>query len=223
MHTNFEIVKTADGSQTILDNVRNTSYHSMHGAVTESKHVFLDAGFKHIIAQNTKRIRILEMGFGTGLNALLTYLETMSSDLQVEYVGIESNPLPFSITDQLSYPAFLNAAHADKVFRRMHAESNLKEQNFTLEVLPGSVEEIALPCDNTLIYYDAFGPNDQSEHWTHDALARIVSAMVPGGVLVTYCAQGQFKRHLKELGCTVESLPGPPGKREIVRATLSKT
>ena len=223
MQNHLEIVRTGDGSKTVLDKTRNTTYHSMNGAITESLHVFIDAGLKHLLDRNVKKLRILEMGFGTGLNALLSYLEVCNSDHEVAYFGIEADPLPYSIINQLDYPAYLKAGHARNVFMQMHAAANMTEKEFTLTVLQGKAEDIDLPIDNTLVYYDAFGPGDQSELWDLGMLGKITRSMAPGGVLVTYCAQGQFKRNLKQLGCEVESLPGPPGKREMVRATLRKT
>lgn len=223
MQNHLEIVRTGDGSQTVLDKTRNATYHSMNGAITESKHVFIEAGLKHLMDRNVKKLRILEMGFGTGLNAFLSYLEVCNSDHEVAYFGIEANPLPYSIISQLDYPEYLKAGHADNVFRQMHTAANMTDKEFTLTVLQGKAEDIDMPIDNTLVYYDAFGPGDQSELWDLGMLGKIVRSMAPGGVLVTYCAQGQFKRNLKQLGCEVESLPGPPGKREMVRATLRKT
>ncbi|RLD22776.1 MAG: methyltransferase [Bacteroidetes bacterium] len=222
MHNHLEIVLTRDGSQTILDNTRETTYHSINGAVTESRHVFIEAGFKYLAAQGKSRLKILEIGFGTGLNAFLTYLETQKYHLDVEYLGIEANPLPDTMIEQLVYSEYLQAASTQNVFRHLHAASGLTEAHFSLKVLNDNVEDLTLPSGNDLIYYDAFGPRDQSELWTLELLSRIVGTMTPGGVLVTYCAQGQFKRNLKQLGCDVESLPGPPGKREMVRATLRK-
>ncbi len=220
MQIQLEIILTADGSQTIRDNTLDTTYHSTNGAVTESMHVFVEAGLKHVIAKGVSKIRILEMGFGTGLNAFLSYLETRNSLLEVEYFGIEANPLPHSIVDELVYSKFLDVGPEDKIFRKMHIASSWTEKHFTFEILHGNIEDLELPMGNVLIFYDAFGPADQSEMWNLDILGKIVRSMAPGGVLVTYCAQGQFKRNLKKLGCVVESLPGPPGKREMIRATL---
>jgi tRNA U34 5-methylaminomethyl-2-thiouridine-forming methyltransferase MnmC len=223
MQNHFEIVLTDDGSQTILNKKRNTTYHSTKGAVTESYHVFIEAGLKYLAAKGIRRMKILEMGFGTGLNAFLTFLAARDLDIEVEYNGIEANPLPLSITEKLTYPEFLNIAGEDNIFRQLHSTSGITGGRFTQNILRGKVEDLAIPSRNTLVYYDAFGPEDQSELWELDILSRIVSSMAPDGVLVTYCAQGQFKRNLKHLGCEVESLPGPPGKREMVRATLRKT
>ncbi len=230
MDNRLDIILTGDGSQTILDKARDTTYHSTNGAITESKHVFIEAGLKYVMAKGAKEVRILEMGFGTGLNAFLSYLEVSSSkdklsnsETDVVYFGIEANPLPHSIVKQLVYPDFLYASHADSIFRQMHRASIIKEPGFALEVLRGKIEDLELPRDISLVYYDAFGPGDQSEMWELEILSKIISSMAPDGILVTYCAQGQFKRNLKKLGCEVESLPGPPGKREMVRATLRKT
>jgi len=222
MDSHLEIVFTSDGSQTIHDSIRNTTYHSQHGAVTESKHVFIEAGLKHLVSQGFRQLKILEIGFGTGLNAFLSYLAARDYGLTIRYNGIESNPLPQSIIGHLSYPQYLNAAKDESIFHRMHSPSGLNEDQFKLKVLHRELEGLSLPANNTLVYFDVFGPSDQSELWEYDVLGKVVSSMAPGGILVTYCAQGQFKRNLKQLGCEVESLPGPPGKREMVRATLRK-
>jgi len=220
MEKQFKVIFTADGSQTILDTNRNTTYHSTNGAVTESKQVFIEAGLKYLVEKGVSDIRILELGFGTGLNAFLSFLTSRDHDMSFSYVGIEAYPLPTSITEKLAYPIFLDARDEQNVFRQMHTDMEMSNGNFAFKVLHGKVEKIPIPLNNTLVYYDAFGPGDQNEMWQPEVLAKVVNSLTQGGVLVTYCAQGQFKRNLKQLGCKVESLPGPPGKREMVRATL---
>jgi tRNA U34 5-methylaminomethyl-2-thiouridine-forming methyltransferase MnmC len=220
---NLRIVMTDDGSQTVFDKQLDTTYHSTHGAVTESQQVYIQAGLRHVLKNRPDSIQILEMGFGTGLNALLSYLVSFEPGVEIKYFGIEATPLPSRIVEGLDYVNYLNFDDRENFFEQAHTHGNFSNDCFELAVLWDRIEQVGLPQGNTLVYYDAFGPTDQSELWELDVLSKVVGSLAPNGVLVTYCAQGQFKRNLKFLGCEVESLPGPPGKREIVRATLRMT
>ena len=167
------------------------------------------------------RIRVLEMGFGTGLNALLTQLRARRLTQPVDFVSVDSEPLPRSIIDQLNYGRSVEGATGD-MLNRLHdapwGEVVPMELFFQLQKLHTRIEEVQLEASFDVVYYDAFGPAYQPELWTRDAFARMYDVLLPGGTIVTYCAKGQVKRDLRAVGFSVESLPGPPGKREMTRA-----
>lgn len=217
----FEIPKlivTGDGSHTLYVPSLNEHYHSHFGALTESKHIFIESGFRYC---NKEAISVLEVGFGTGLNALLTAACAKKDNRKVHYVSIEKYPLPASLIMQLNY-ASLEGSEEEVLFRKIHEASwggpVQITQWFTIHKV-----EMDLTTDSPvgkfdLIYFDAFGPDKQPEMWTHDVFERIAEASRPGTVFVTYSAKGSLKRMLRELGFQVTLLPGPPGKRVMTRA-----
>jgi tRNA U34 5-methylaminomethyl-2-thiouridine-forming methyltransferase MnmC len=209
------IVQTSDGSHTIRNESTGDTYHSVHGAVQESQHVFLKSGLEFFLNTHpTKHIKILEVGFGTGLNALLTLQQ--HTDIQIQYTTLEPYPLSDEIFRQLNYneKGKLMALHACD-WNSPQKISN----NFTLTKLQTTLEQAQLPENFfDVVYFDAFAPNSQPELWTPKAFEKIYQAMTQPAVLATYCAKGQVKRDLKSVGFTIESIPGPPGKREMVRA-----
>jgi len=213
----LEIIKTGDGSHSLLNTQLNETYHSTHGALQESLYVFIQQGFEHL---SQPAVKILEVGFGTGLNAWLTRQHAKKTKQQIEYTTLETYPLPAEVWKALNY---VPSREEQNDFFQLH-ESTWNEavqltSFFTLTKLNVSLHSAVLPHNFfDLIYFDAFAPNKQPDMWTADVLARVVASMSQGGVFVTYCAQGQLKRNLKSLGLSVESLPGPPGKREMVRA-----
>lgn len=199
------------------------TYHSIHGAVTESLHVFIDAGLNYL-AEKQNSISVFEMGFGTGLNALLTYQHAQHSNCVIHYDAIEQFPLPKEITDQLEYPAYLGDSTLRAVFDEMHQapfiSKEISSPEFVLNKINQDINDLKeLPSRYDVIYFDAFAPNSQAELWEPNILTRCFDAMHSGGVLVTYCAKGQLRRDLQSVGFVVERLPGPPGKREMLRAT----
>lgn len=214
----IKIIVTADGSHSLLNEAMNETYHSRHGAVSESLHVFIERGFNFLIDKNhTGSISILEVGFGTGLNTLLTINEVKQRTLTVEYTSLETFPIPEGIWKTLNYP------DENNLFRTLHTAAWQQ----WIEIIPGfrllklekSLQMAELKsAAYDLIYFDAFAPNKQPELWELPMLTKVAASIKPGGVFVTYCAKGQLKRDLKSLGLVVESLPGPPGKREMVRA-----
>ncbi len=218
----IKLVTTDDGSHTLHSDVYGVPYHSLNGAIRESSHVFIQSGLRMLSVLDQK-VRILEMGFGTGLNAFLTYLESVQRDLRVYYHAVEAFPVSVRLAHQLNYPQLLNAHDFRKEFYAMHQ----KEWNTVLKLgdtfriykQQSRFEEIDFEREFDLIYYDAFAPGAQPELWEMKMLKILHKALRKDGILVTYCAQGQFKRNLKELGFIVERLPGPPGKREMTRAT----
>lgn len=215
----LEVIDTGDGSHSILNTSLQETYHSRHGAVRESTHVFIDHGFRVLEWLHPGPVRILEVGFGTGLNAALTQMEAVLHGRQVIYESWEKFPLPNQVWEKLNYGAILG--HPE-VFKALHQapwnEPAEVGSGFTLIKRTGDLLVDVLSGTFDLIYYDAFAPSKQPEMWTLDVLRKVTSALAPGGILVTYCAKGQVKRDLASLGLAVETLPGPPGKKEMTRA-----
>ena len=219
---------TADGSATLRSPLHGDTYHSTRGARGEAEHVFIEAGFRQVAADTTADpVRILEMGFGTGLNAWLTFEMAMQHHRSVEYTAIELYPVPEDVTAQLGYTA-------DSRFAAMHAapwgEWAEPAERFRLRKLHGNAVEILGtglssqdgkhtdgPID--LVYWDAFAPDTQPELWTNDIFASVAALMAPRGILVTYSSKGDVKRALQSAGFTVERLAGALGKRHMLRAT----
>ncbi len=215
----IRIVRTNDGSSTLQIDALNETYHSTHGAVQESVYVFVDQGFKCV---NIDGLHILEVGFGTGLNALLTLLNR--GNRKISYVGLETNPLAWEVVTELTYQDTLHLSDEQvDQFEKMHTsgwnEPVTIADEFQLEKRALAVQDLKEEAVYDLVYYDAFGPRAQSEMWEIPALEPVVTSMRSGGMLVTYCAQGAFKRNLKQLRMEVEELPGPPGKRQMTRAS----
>lgn len=214
------IINTQDGSHSIFSEEFGVSYHSKYGAITESRHVFIDAGlYPKIIAQ--EKTSVLEIGFGTGLNAFITFLEATLRKVAVSYVGIEAYPISEPQLNQLNYPTLLHAVDQKDIFLQMHLSSWDQPQKFseyfTFKKQRMLFEEIAFKNIFDVIYFDAFAPNAQPHLWEIPLLQKMYEALKPEGIFVTYCAKGAVKRNLKALGFKVEALPGPPGKREMTR------
>ena len=214
------IINTSDGSQTIEIPEWQVTYHSHHGAVQESRHVFIEAGLRPLLQRNTNQINILEIGFGTGLNALLTLAETAALPYPIRYTAIELFPLDTDIVSLLEYDKIIGFKSE---FEAMHqatwGEKVQISANFELLKLQTPIETFEQTGAFDLIYFDAFSPVTQPELWSETVMQLIFDALSAGGVLTTYCAKGVVKRTLKSVGFRVESLAGPPGKREMTRAT----
>lgn len=217
----LEIIKTSDGSDSLLNVGLNETYHSVHGAIQESEHVYIKAGLEHLLKKNNlPKFNILEIGFGTGLNAVLTAQALNNKACQVHYSSIEAYPLEEEIWSALNYSSKLQV---EEFFEKLHrAPWDVSVQlspNFTLLKRKITLQGAALPPGQYhLVYFDAFAPTKQPEMWTIEMLEKIIQSLHPSGIFVTYCAKGQLKRDLKKLGVIVETLPGPPGKMEMVRA-----
>jgi len=196
------------------------NYHSHHGAIQEAEHVFIKHGLEHI---KEKSVRIFELGFGTGLNALLTYKRSRELGVKIEYLGLEAFPVEDELVQALNYLDLIGEDFRD-AFEMMHkAEWNqhFEMEGFQLTKVNQKIQQFETNSQEfDVIFFDAFGPRAQDEMWQLPVLTKMADLLRSGGVLVTYCAQGQFKRHLKSLGFEIERLPGPPGKREMTRATL---
>lgn len=215
-----EIIQTADGSTTIHLPDWNESYHSKHGAIQEAKHVFIHNGLALFTG---KSIAILEIGFGTGLNAFITYLESTKMNIGVDYVGVEAYPIAAAEVLSMNYVKELNADDASEMFDKMHSSDWESEQllsdTFSLTKRKQFFDAIDDFERFDLIYFDAFGYRVQPELWSTEIFMKMYNALKPQGVLVTYAARGVVKRSMVEVGFKVEKLPGPPGKREMFRAT----
>ena len=216
---NLKITETNDGSKTLKIPEWNEHYHSTHGAISEAKHVYIKNGLDLIISDE---ISIFEMGFGTGLNTFLTYLHALKNQRTVNYYTIEKEPLSLELVNKLGYVDLLGAFSEEHIFNKLHMSSwdILIEisNHFHLFKIHNTIQEYEFDTTFDLIFYDAFGFRVQSELWQKDILHKIVKFLNRGGILVTYCARGEVKRILKSLGMKVESLTGPPGKREMIRA-----
>jgi tRNA U34 5-methylaminomethyl-2-thiouridine-forming methyltransferase MnmC len=219
---NFPVVITGDGSPTLLHRSSGEHYHSTYGAVTESRHVFIGCGLQDLIPSRTP-LRILEVGFGTGLNALLTLAEAEANQTQVDYHAIEPHLVSQEMMQQLDYPAAIRNGHLSDAFRLLHTSPTAIRQKitgyFTLTKLPVKLEAADLPKDYYhLVYFDTFSPQVQPELWTPAVFSNLHPSLKRGGTLVTYCSKGSVRRALTEAGFSVGKLPGPPGKRHILRA-----
>ena len=219
-----EIIKTGDGSSTIYLPEWNEHYHSRHGAIQEALHVFIKSGFDHVVKeQASPEISILEIGFGTGLNALVTLLAAEKVGLQIEYTGIEAYPVSSEEIEALDYAAAFSEENSAEVFENLHSAPWEKTSEimafFRLQKKQMLFDEIADKEKYDLIYFDAFGPRIQPDLWTETIFQKMYDALLKKGILVTYSSKGDVRRVMQAVGFTVERLPGPPGKREMLRAT----
>lgn len=214
-----EIIVTADGSSTIHMPDWNEQYHSKHGAIQEAMHVFIKSGLQLF---SDRDISILEIGFGTGLNSFITLLEAQKLNLEVDYVGVEAYPVSDDEISKLNYVSELQAKEKIQVFQKMHqqqwGEKELLSEAFSLTKRKQFFNEINDKNVFDLIYFDAFGARVQPELWTEEIFEKMFRALKKDGVLVTYSAKGSVRRAMQTVGFTVERLPGPPGKREMLRA-----
>ena len=218
-----ELIKTADGSDTLFVRELDEHYHSTFGAIQESLHVFIKSGLN---LKNEPKLTIFEVGFGTGLNVFLTLLDSLKSGQNIHYITIEKYPIPRNTWESLNYPKLLQE-DSTEIFRKIHLspwnEKVRLTENFVLTKILGDMSSFdfdRLPLFD-LIYFDAFSPEKQPELWETVIFNKLYSNTLPLGILVTYCSKGIVRRSLKESGYVVERIPGPPGKREILRANKS--
>ncbi len=221
MQEKREIIITADGSKTIHMPDWNENYHSSHGALQEAKHVFLKYGLECF--KDQKEISIFEVGFGTGLNAILTCEAAQINTQQIHYDGLEAFPVSAVEIEALDYISLFENTEIKANYLKMHVvnwdSDEVISPNFTLCKILQKLEEFTFEAEQyDLIYFDAFGPRTQEDMWQLAHFEKLFRALKPGGILVTYCAKGQVKRDLKAAGFEIEALPGPPGKREMTRA-----
>jgi tRNA U34 5-methylaminomethyl-2-thiouridine-forming methyltransferase MnmC len=211
-----EVITTEDGSSTIFLPELNENYHSIHGAIQESMHVFIDAGLKQI---NADKIKIFEVGFGTGLNCWLTYKNAVWRNIL--YHAIERFPIGVDLVQKLNYSQ-VPESDDGSFFGQVHElpwemESKVR-QGFTLHKFKGDLISFQPKHTYNLIYFDAFAPEVQPELWIAEIFQKMFDMLDPGGILVTYCAKGEVRRTMQACGFVTERLPGPPGKREMLRA-----
>lgn len=217
----MEIKKTKDGSHTLVSKEFGELYHSHNGSIQEALHVFI----KHGLASNpNKTINVFEMGFGSGLNAILSYYYATKNNVCVNYTTIEAYPIDAKITKQLNYNEYIEEEDFEHDFEKLHIvkwDEKIKFSNtFSLKKIHAKIESLEIESIEKvdIIFYDAFAPTAQSTLWEKEILTKMYDLLKPDGFLITYCAKGIFKRTLKEIGFTIEALPGPIGKREITRA-----
>lgn len=209
---------TADGSTTIHITEWDEQYHSKHGAIQEAKHVFIKNGLS---LYTNQKLSILEIGFGTGLNCFITFLEALKMNLAIDYVGVEAYPLAAEEVEKMNYVDQLEANEFAGIFNKMHQQDwEIKGEispDFFLTKRKQFFNEISDENKFDLIYFDAFGARVQPELWTEEIFEKMHKALKPEGVLVTYSAKGSVRRAMLAVGFLVEKLPGPPGKREMLR------
>ena len=217
------IITTSDGSKTIQIEDWDEQYHSIHGAIQESQHVFIKTGLHHFLNRNNpKDLTILEIGFGTGLNAFLTLLESQRNHFTINYQGVEAYPVTLDEICQLNYVDLISPQD-QHIFDKLHSCNWNKKVRITsffeLTKRQQFFADITDVNQFDMIYFDAFGARVQPELWTKHIFKKMFDALKVNGVLVTYAAIGQVKREMIELGFLVERLQGPPGKRHMLRAT----
>jgi len=215
----YDLIITEDGSHTLFVPAIDECYHSTHGAVQESKHIFIEAALK----QCTKtEIRVLEIGFGTGLNAFLTMIEAERSDKKIHYTSLEKYPVEVGKALQLNYPEAFPAVSRE-IFELLHTSVWGEEvqigSNFWLTKIEADFTQFNFNEMFDVVYFDAFSPEKQPEMWSVELFEKIFIQCNPGAVLTTYCAKGVVRRAMQSAGFQVERLPGPPGKRQILRST----
>lgn len=220
-----ELIATADGSHTVRVPEMNITYHSVHGAMRESMHVFINAGFYGSASRLTREnepLRIFEMGFGTGLNALLTLIEAEKIKTKIYYEAVEPFPLNEQEVRSLNYCDLLKPPDMQNILEQMHNCDWEKEisitANFILLKRNANLLNFKSLKPFELIYFDAFAPTAQPELWTKEVFDKMYAMLEPDGILVTYCSKGDVRRAMMAAGFTVEKLAGPPHKREMIRA-----
>ena len=223
MAGNLQLVATADGSYTILNEAVGEHYHSRNGALQESMHVFVNAGLAYFLAEHqTTEVSVLEVGFGTGLNFLLSANACMQRGVKLNYTGIEAFPLSAELIAQTGYDQYVPAA----LWKQFTAgyEQLIKTENKPLQIEGCALTIATCPLlgfnpdeQFDIIYFDAFAASKQPEMWNEEAINHTIKFLKPGGVFVTYAITGNLKRMLKSLGVTIQKIPGAAGKREMLR------
>jgi tRNA U34 5-methylaminomethyl-2-thiouridine-forming methyltransferase MnmC len=215
------LIITEDGSHTLYVPELNETYHSKFGAIQESTCVFIENGLNHLIDKQ-EQIDILEIGFGTGLNALLTFIQSQKFGTQINYTSLEIYPLPFELVLTLNYTTVLNTPQLQDLYLSLHQlpsnANHMISNNFSFTKKELNVEDFKANQCFDLIFFDAFAPEINANLWTENVLENMFLALRTNGILTTYCAKGAFKRTLKNIGFQITNPPGPKGKREITTA-----
>lgn len=219
------LTKTADGSNTLFNETIGEHYHSAHGALQESKHVFIAAGLEYAIERNpNQEIKVLEVGFGTGLNFLLSFEHCEGGDIKLNYTGIEAFPLTREVIEETGYSEYVPIDIWDNFINNYDEAMTVKTNLSSLCELTIAYTTLTAFKNDELfdvVYYDAFSVQHQPEMWTNDIIAHVCSFVKPNGIFITYAITGNLKRAVKACGFTIEKLPGAPGKREMLRAIKS--
>lgn len=216
----IKIILSDDGSHTLFVEELNETYHSIRGAIAESQYVFIQNGLEYFKAKD--KLKIFEVGLGTGLNALLTLIAANQFKVKVEYHSLEAYPLHEEVTDLLNYDQLIDVQEARGVLKSLHAlewgKENRISEYFSFTKIHAQLFDFEFSSyDFDIIYYDAFAPSKQPDMWSVENFRKVTDALKPGGIIVSYCANGQFKRDLKSLGLQLDILPGPLGKKEMTR------
>jgi tRNA U34 5-methylaminomethyl-2-thiouridine-forming methyltransferase MnmC len=217
------LIITKDGSHSVAIPEWEVFYHSVHGAIRESLHVFIEAGLNYWLQKHTaaRPCVVFEMGFGTGLNALLTLLEAERLQRKIIYETVEAYPLETAIVQQLNYCEALQQSNFQPAFESLHTSGWNKQQSitpfFSFKKVNALLTEFSASEPVDVIFYDAFAPTAQPELWTEAIFKQLLQLLAPDGILVTYCSKGDVRRAMQAAGFQVERIPGPPGKREMIR------
>ena len=221
-----EVIITEDGSHTLCVEEIDECYHSTYGAVQESTHIFIDSGLRAFLSVCERpacehEIRVLEIGLGTGLNAYLTLLEAENNNKYIHYTSLELYPLSEVEALRLNYPEILNRDRGlfEEIHRSPWGEDTKISSFFTLYKIKADFTEYELQEQYDVIYFDAFSPEKQPEMWSEACFNKIFAHSAAGAVLTTYCAKGAVRRAMQSAGFVIERLSGPPGKREMLRAS----
>lgn len=216
----LDTIITQDGSHTLFSKKFNQIYHSTFGAIQESRRVFIELGLEYAI-EHFSEIKVFEMGFGTGLNALMTAQVAQNQSINVDYTAIEAYPVEIEIARNLNYDGLIQTHDLLKLHSLGWNAKQSVNQWFTLSKIKGTLEELVIPETKfNLVYFDAFAPETQPELWTQEVFEKITTMMMQGGILTTYCSKGYVQRNLRAAGFKVEKHAGPKGKREVIRAVL---
>lgn len=212
---------TGDGSHTLYVPELNEHFHSMYGAIEESRHVFIKEGFLWLKERHDGKIKVMEAGFGMGLNALLVYIHAQGQDMEVEYHGYDLFPLDIKVSYLINYAERMGHPELREIFLGMHSstwgEGHQLSDNFRFHKHKADWRDVPLGSNYSLVFYDAFAPRVQPGMWGYEVMEKIAIATAPGGVFVTYTSKGDVRRNLSRAGFDVERIPGPPGKRHMLR------
>ena len=219
----MQIITTADGSHTLFSGEFNEVYHSRHGAIVESLHVFIKSGLDYVLSEQKDEVKIFEVGLGTGLNAMLTMLEAERRNLKIDYTAIELYPVDIDTIKALNYTQQLGYEYCYGSYHSLHLvmwnEMHQVTPHFAFKKIQDSLFTYNLPLSTYhLIYFDAFAYTHQPEIWSAEIFEKMYDALAPNGILVTYSSKVVIQKAMKEAGFTIEKIPGPPGRREMVRA-----
>ena len=221
----MQIITTGDGSHTLFSEQFNEVYKSRHGAIEESKHVFIKEGLEYVLSKRVgeEPVRIFELGFGTGLNAMLTMLEAEKRNIKIDYTTIELYPVDIDTIKALNYTQQLGYEYCYGPYHSLHLvrwnETHQVTPHFAFKKIQDSLFNCQLPTANyQLIYFDAFAYTHQPEIWSAEVFRKMYDALELNGILVTYSSKVVVRRAMEEAGFTIEKIPGPPGRREMVRA-----